>query len=135
MVDAEKGLAALAHEPLRVEQLAGRGLVSSGRLARDVLPRVDARGLAFVRHLLRKSRITRRFPGIRIAVPPALVLATDAFDQFMAENNLLDFALQCEDDGEILQAFLAASLVSVNRASKWFSAIRRSEPATNPSSL
>src|SRR5580700_10267471 len=49
-----------------------------------------ARGLAFVRHLLRKNRITRRFPGIRIAVPPALVLATDAFDQFMVENNLLD---------------------------------------------
>ena len=69
-----------------------------------------ARGLAFVRHLLRKHRITRRFPGIRIAVPPALVLATDTFDQFMAENNLLDFALQCEDDAEILQRFLTASL-------------------------
>ncbi len=69
-----------------------------------------ARGLAFVRHLLRKNRITRRFPGIRIAVPPALVLATDAFDQFMTENNLLDFALQCEDDGEILQKFLGATL-------------------------
>ncbi len=69
-----------------------------------------ARGLAFVRHLLRKNRIVRRFPGIRIAVPPALVLATDTFDQFMSENNLLDFALQCEDDAEILQKFLAAPL-------------------------
>jgi CheY-like chemotaxis protein len=69
-----------------------------------------ARGLAFVRHLLRKNRITRRFPGVRIAVPPALVLATDAFDQFMTENNLLDFALGCEDDAEILQKFLAAPL-------------------------
>ncbi|MFZ0950621.1 MAG: PEP/pyruvate-binding domain-containing protein [Candidatus Sulfotelmatobacter sp.] len=69
-----------------------------------------ARGLAFVRHLLRKNRIIRRFPGIRIAVPPALVLATDAFDQFLAENNLLDFALQCENDAEILERFLAASL-------------------------
>ncbi|MGC1227183.1 MAG: PEP/pyruvate-binding domain-containing protein, partial [Candidatus Sulfotelmatobacter sp.] len=69
-----------------------------------------ARGLAFVRHLLRKNRIARRFPGIRIAVPPALVLATDNFDQFMAENNLLDFALQCEDDNEVLKRFLAAKL-------------------------
>jgi hypothetical protein len=69
-----------------------------------------ARGLAFIRHLLRKNRIARRFPGIRIAVPPALVLATDVFDQFMAENNLLDYALQCEDDAEILQRFLAAPL-------------------------
>src|SRR5712671_6896663 len=69
-----------------------------------------ARGLAFVRHLLRTSRIARRFPGVRIAVPPALVLATDAFDQFMTENNLLDFALQCEDDAEILEKFLSAPL-------------------------
>jgi CheY-like chemotaxis protein len=69
-----------------------------------------ARGLAFIRHLLRKNRITRRFPAVRIAVPPALVLATDAFDQFMAENNLLDFALQCEHDAEILKRFLAAPL-------------------------
>ncbi len=69
-----------------------------------------ARGLAFVRHLLRKNRIARRFPGIRIAVPPALVLATDAFDQFMTENNLLDFALQCEDDAEIVQRFLSSPL-------------------------
>jgi len=69
-----------------------------------------ARGLAFVRHLLRKSRITRRFPGIRISVPPAVVLATDVFDQFIAENNLLDFALHCEDDKEIQRKFLDAPL-------------------------
>ena len=69
-----------------------------------------ARGLAFVRHLLRKSRLTRRFPGVRISVPPAVVLATDVFDQFLAENNLLDFALQCEDDAEIHRKFLAAPL-------------------------
>ncbi len=69
-----------------------------------------ARGLAFVRHLLRQSRIARRFPGVRISVPPAVVLATDVFDQFVAENNLLDFALRCEDDAEIQRKFLAAPL-------------------------
>ncbi|HKB98064.1 MAG TPA: PEP/pyruvate-binding domain-containing protein, partial [Terriglobales bacterium] len=69
-----------------------------------------ARGLAFVRHLLRKSRIARRYPGIRISVPPAVVLATDVFDQFVVENNLLDFALHCEDDAEIQRMFLAAPL-------------------------
>src|ERR1700683_3516719 len=67
-----------------------------------------ARGLAFVRHLLRKSRLTRRFPGVRISVPPAVVLATDVFDEFVAENTLLDFALHCEDDAEIHRRFLAA---------------------------
>lgn len=69
-----------------------------------------ARGLAFVRHLLRKSRLTRRFPGVRILVPPAVVLATDVFDQFVVENNLLDFALHCEDDEEIQRKFLATPL-------------------------
>lgn len=69
-----------------------------------------ARGLAFVRHLLRKRRMTRRFPGITISVPPAVVLATGVFDQFLAENNLQDFALHCEDDEQIRQRFLEASL-------------------------
>ena len=69
-----------------------------------------ARGLAFVRHVLRTRRLTRRFPGIRIAVPPAVVLATDMFDKFLAENNLQDFALHCDDDSEIQQRFLDAPL-------------------------
>ena len=69
-----------------------------------------ARGLAFVRHLLRTRRIGRRFPGVRIAVPPAVVLATDMFDLFLAENNLSDFALHCDDDGEIQRRFLESPL-------------------------
>jgi CheY-like chemotaxis protein len=69
-----------------------------------------ARGLAFVRHLLRTRRIVRRFPGVRIAVPPAVVLATDMFDQFLAENSLSDFALHCDDDIEIQQRFLDSPL-------------------------
>ena len=59
---------------------------------------------------MRKSRIARRFPGVRISVPPAVVLATDVFDQFVIENDLLDFALHCEDDAEIHRRFLAAPL-------------------------
>ncbi|HUA16802.1 MAG TPA: PEP/pyruvate-binding domain-containing protein [Verrucomicrobiae bacterium] len=69
-----------------------------------------ARGLAFVRHLLRTRRIARRFPGVRISVPPAVVVATDLFDQFLAENNLSDFALHCDDDSEIQQRFLDCPL-------------------------
>lgn len=69
-----------------------------------------ARGLAFVRHLLRTRRIARRFPGVRIGVPPALVLATDMFDQFLTENNLGDFALHCDDDSEIQRRFLESPL-------------------------
>jgi CheY-like chemotaxis protein len=95
-----------------------------------------ARGLAFVRHLLRKSRITRRFPGVRISVPPAVVLATDVFDQFLSENNLLDFALQCEDDAEIQRRFLAAPLcASLNEDLKSFLAEVNHPLAVRSSSL
>ena len=69
-----------------------------------------ARGLAFIRHLLHQRRVVRRFPGIRIAVPPTLVLTTDLFDNFLRENDLLDFAIHGTDDEEILAAFLAAPL-------------------------
>jgi CheY-like chemotaxis protein len=69
-----------------------------------------ARGLAFVRHLLRQRRMTRRFPEVRISVPSAVVLSTNLFDTFVSENNLLDFAMSCDDDAEIQRRFLNASL-------------------------
>ena len=69
-----------------------------------------ARGLAFSRYLLNYHGVSRRFPGIRIGVPPAVVLGTDCFDQFLAENRLLDVALGGHDDREITRRFLAAPL-------------------------
>jgi CheY-like chemotaxis protein len=74
-----------------------------------------ARGLAFVRHLLHNHRVARRFPGVRIAVPPCVVLATDIFDRFLSENNLLDFAMHSTNDTEIRERFLAAPLPSTLR--------------------
>ncbi len=68
-----------------------------------------ARGLAFIRHILRLRGITRAFPGIRVSVPPTLVLTTAVFDRFLADNNLLDIALHGDDDAEIERRFLAAS--------------------------
>ena len=69
-----------------------------------------ARGLAFVRHLLHKYRLDRLFPGLRVVVPPAVVITTDVFDRFIAENNLMDFAIHCTDDEEIAQRFLGCAL-------------------------
>src|SRR4029077_15745241 len=68
-----------------------------------------ARGLAFMRHLLCKHRVQQLFPGVRVTVPPAVVLATDVFDCFINENGLADFALHCADDQEIQQRFLDAT--------------------------
>ncbi len=75
-----------------------------------------ARGLTFVRHLLHKYNVARSFPGVRVAVPNTLVIATDLFEQFLAENNLEGFAIACTDDDELLRRFLAASLPRTLRA-------------------
>lgn len=69
-----------------------------------------ARGLAFMRHLLYKQRFSRRFPGVKVSVPPAVVISTEFFDRFLAENNLLDFAMRCNDDEEIRSRFVDAPL-------------------------
>jgi CheY-like chemotaxis protein len=69
-----------------------------------------ARGLAFLRYLLNYHRAERRFPGVHIVVPAAVVLATDCFDQFLTKNRLLEVALGSNDDEEIWQRFQAASL-------------------------
>jgi CheY-like chemotaxis protein len=76
-----------------------------------------ARGLAFMRHLLRRQRFSRIFPEVRVSVPPAVVLATDVFDRFLSENDLADFALNCSDDAEIERRFLEASFPATVRNS------------------
>lgn len=75
-----------------------------------------ARGLTFVRHLLHKYNVSQRFPGVRVSVPNTLVIATDLFELFLAENNLESFAIHCNDDRELLQRFLAANLPRTLRA-------------------
>ena len=69
-----------------------------------------ARGLAFVRRLLAERGLGQRFPGIEIGVPAAVVLATDVFDRFLADNDLRRFAIECEDDEELRRRFDAAHL-------------------------
>lgn len=69
-----------------------------------------ARGLAFARSLLYQKRLSRRFAGIHITVPPTLVLCTDIFDRFIADNDLMDFAMQCADDEAIASRFVEARL-------------------------
>ncbi len=69
-----------------------------------------ARGLAFVRRLVGLDGINRRFPGVRVGVPPAVVLGTDVFDRFLADNDLLDVAFRATDDDLLMRRFLAARL-------------------------
>lgn len=67
-----------------------------------------ARGLGFVSTLINDYNVRDKFENILIYVPPAVVLGTDVFDQFLDENNLRQFALNCDDDTEITRKFLDA---------------------------
>ncbi len=67
-----------------------------------------ARGLGFVNILINNYDVRDRYEGILIHVPPAVVLGTDVFDQFLDENDLRNFALNSTDDKEITRRFLEA---------------------------
>ncbi len=67
-----------------------------------------ARGLAFARHLLGLNQLGRAFPGVRIAVPPTVVVGTDVFDAFLSRNGLQDLAFKSLPNEEIRRRVLAA---------------------------
>jgi len=67
-----------------------------------------ARGLGFVNTLINNYNVRNQFPEVKIFVPPAVVLGTDIFDQFIDDNNLRKFALNCDNDEEITKRFLEA---------------------------
>ena len=66
------------------------------------------RGLAFANLMLSDYDLGSRFPGVQIAVPPAVVLATDIFDRFLEVNDLRDFAISCPDDEALERRFRTA---------------------------
>lgn len=67
-----------------------------------------ARGLSFVNTLINNYRITTQFENVMISVPPGVVIGTDVFDVFLDENNLRNFAINCDDDIEITRRFVEA---------------------------
>lgn len=69
-----------------------------------------ARGLAFIDRVLHEKLDPGRFPGIEISIPKTVVLGTEVFDEFLKENQLLDFALGEMSDIRIINRFLHAAL-------------------------
>jgi CheY-like chemotaxis protein len=67
-----------------------------------------ARGLGFVNTLINDYNVRDSFENVVISVPPAVVIGTEVFDQFIDDNNLRNFALNCNDDAEITKRFLEA---------------------------
>lgn len=70
------------------------------------------RGLAFIDSIIKKYPRTENFDGtkVSITIPRTVVLCTDLFDRFMADNGLYPLALSQAPDSEIHAAFIAARL-------------------------
>jgi CheY-like chemotaxis protein len=66
-----------------------------------------ARGLAFMRMLLGQRPVTEGLDA-RVAVPSAVVLATDVFDRFLEDNDLRDAAIHSTDDAALERRLFAA---------------------------
>jgi hypothetical protein len=69
-----------------------------------------AAGLVFMKDLLAKQIDPALFPGIEISVPTMAVIATDCFDQFMAQNRLAGLPFSDMPDARIAHAFQKADL-------------------------
>lgn len=69
-----------------------------------------ARGLVFMFNLLSRQRENQRIGGGAVNFPRTLVITTDAFDQFMRQNNLDAFAIECGNDAQLRSHFLAGQL-------------------------
>lgn len=70
------------------------------------------RGLAFIDSIIKKYPETDSLvdTNVNITIPRTVVLCTDLFDEFMAQNELYPLALSDAPDDEIHAAFIAAKL-------------------------
>ena len=68
------------------------------------------RGLAFIDSIIKRNPEFDNFNGLSISIPRTVVLCTDIFDEFMADNDLYPVALSDASDAEILRRFMAARL-------------------------
>ncbi len=67
-----------------------------------------ARGLAFFDTILKNYIKPSYFPEMTIAVPRSIILCTDIFTEFMADNELFAVVLENLDDDTLLERFLEA---------------------------
>lgn len=69
-----------------------------------------ARGLAYLNSMLNQHRLFKKYEQVRITIPRTVVIATDYFDEFIA-NNGLQYVINSEnDDSDILSEFIGSRL-------------------------
>ncbi len=86
-----------------------------------------ARGLGFTNQLISTYNLRKKFPGVEVFVPSAVVLATDVFDLFIQENQLENFVLGTPSDEELIHRFLEAPMFPtdvLHRLAEYLDSIR-----------
>ncbi len=68
------------------------------------------RGLAFANAMLQQLDLPKNLRQVSVGVPPSAVVATEVFDQFLADNELHDLAYGSASDQEIAHRFTSARL-------------------------
>jgi len=69
------------------------------------------RGIAFMRSLLARYNLEKKYKNINITVPSTVVIGTEEFDRFISENNLNKIMDKEEiTDNEIVKIFLNSKL-------------------------
>lgn len=72
-----------------------------------------ARGLAFMSGMLQeKPKILESYPEVSIEIPRSLVICTDGFESFVAQNHLERLGKEEITDQEVTEAFLKADMPS-----------------------
>ena len=74
-----------------------------------------ARGIAFLDHLLSLRPEPEDPEALRVRIPQSFVVATNAFDEFLAANDLYFVATSSEQDEWIARRFLSARLPRATR--------------------
>ncbi len=68
------------------------------------------RGLAFINTLLSNLDFSEYTTDVNLSAPTTLIIGTDEFERFMADNNLCQHALSMTGDEDIKQLFINAEL-------------------------
>ncbi len=72
-----------------------------------------ARGVAFFRSLITKSKLQKKYPEIKLKIPSSFVICSEVFEVFMRMNNLQEMAVNSSNEEEIARKFLEAQLPEV----------------------
>lgn len=67
-----------------------------------------ARGLGFLNTLISNELHREEFAGVRLYVPPGVVIGTDVFDEFLDVNHLHDLVMSPVDDETLTKRFVGA---------------------------